>query len=116
MDDIANQLDDVRREIARLLSSYPTAPDDQKGEILVECDRLGGEVQELVGVLKLSIQRVLGTMRELPDDEDGEIEHVEQIARHGLRVAHCAGEEVSAAVRLIRQLREKQAAGDAHPE
>ena len=108
MDDVARQLDEVRREIAGLLSAYPDASADDKRDILNECEYLGGEVQELVGVLKLSIRQILGAVQELPDCDADEADHLEQIAQYGLRAAHCAGEEVSAAVRLIRQLRAKQ--------
>ncbi|MCP4593862.1 MAG: hypothetical protein GY842_24270 [bacterium] len=112
MDDIAQQLDDVRREIAQLLSTYPSATDDEKQEILNECEFLGGEVQELVGVLKLSIRQIMDATRSLHEDESPEYDHLTQIANCGIRVAHCAGEEVSAAVRLIRQLRGDQVAGE----
>lgn len=108
MDDIAQQLDRVRREMAHLLSSYPGAATARKQEILNRCEMLGGEVQELVGVLKLSIRKVINGAQSLEDAPAEELSHLGRIARYGLRVAHCAGEEVSAAVRLIRQLRREE--------
>jgi hypothetical protein len=108
MDDIAQQLDQVRREMAHLLSTYPGSGTDRKTEILNRCEALGGEVQELVGVLKLSIRKVLLGAHRIENAEPQELGHLDQIARYGLRVAHCAGEEVSAAVRLIRQLRKEE--------
>ncbi len=112
MDDIALQLDQVRQEIARLLSSYSNASTERKQEILTECDRLGGEVQELVGLLKLSIRKVLKLTSPQYEGPSAERDHLEQLAQYGLRVAHCAGEEVSAAIRLIRQLQTKQLTGE----
>ena len=112
MDDIAQQLDWVRREIAHLLSSYADAPAEVKQSILDQCDRLGGEVQELVGILKLNIRQITDATCSLHEDDSPERKHLEQIARYGLRVAHCAGEEVSAAVRLIRRLRAEQHTAD----
>ena len=108
MDDIAQELDQLRQEFAHLLSTYPSAPPEVKAGILDQCEHLGGEVQELVGVLKLAIRNVIDESSSATADEPADAEHLERIARHGLRVAHCAGEEVSAAVRLIRQLRTKQ--------
>ena len=108
VDDIAQQLDQVRREMAHLLSTYPGSATDRKTEILNRCEALGGEVQELVGVLKLSIRNVLLGAHKIENAEPQELGHLDQIARYGLRVAHCAGEEVSAAVRLIRQLRKEE--------
>jgi len=112
MDGIAQELDQVRREFAHLLSAYTSAPPEAKKDILNQCEHLGGEVQELVGVLKLAIRNVIDASRPPTGDESPDVEHLEQIANHGLRVAHCAGEEVSAAVRLIRQLREKQSTSE----
>ena len=110
MDDVARQLERARREIAGLLRAYPGVSDAEKEVILDECEHLGGEVQELVGLLKIGIRDVVSTTRALHEDEPARLGHVEQIARYGLRVAHCAGEEVSAAVRLIRRLRATQPA------
>ena len=112
MDSIAQQLDEVRRKIARLLSAYPSAAASEQEEILSECEYLGGEVQELVGVLKLHIRQIVAATCALHEEDSAEAEHLVQIARHGIRVAHCAGEEVSAAVRLIRQLRARQPTSD----
>ena len=112
MHDTAQKLDVVRREIARLLSSYAGASEAEKQEILDQCDRLGGEVQELVGILKLSIRQVMDATCALHEEESTELAHLEQIASYGLRVAHCAGEEVSAAVRLIRRLRAEHIPGE----
>lgn len=108
MDDIALQLDEVRREMAHLLSAYPGSAEERKLEILTRCEALGGEVQELVGVLKLSIRKVLAGAQGSDGASTEDLNHLDQIARYGLRVAHCAGEEVSAAVRLIRQLRREE--------
>ena len=112
MHDTAQELDVVRREIARLLSSYAGASEAEKQDILDHCDRLGGEVQELVGLLKLSIRQIMDATCALHEEESAELTHLEQSARYGLRVAHCAGEEVSAAVRLIRRLRTEETAGE----
>ncbi|MCK4659943.1 MAG: hypothetical protein KAV82_10520 [Phycisphaerae bacterium] len=113
MDDIAEQLDQVRGEFAHLLSAYPGASSEEKQEILDHCEFLGGEVQELVGVLKLSIHRITNiALSSIEEEAPREADQLEQIARQGIRVAHGAGEEVSAAVRLIRQLQDKQTTGE----
>jgi hypothetical protein len=105
MEDIARQLDNVRSEMVSLLYDYTLATESQRTEIYEQCETLGGEVQELIGLLKLSIR---GTNRQAAAHAEVDPDYAAQIdrmSRESLSAIHSAGQEVSAAVRALRESR-----------
>ncbi|MCB9851177.1 MAG: hypothetical protein H6817_10795 [Phycisphaerales bacterium] len=105
MEDIARQLDSVRDEMVQLLRDYPYASDRDREDIYTRCEFLGGEIQELVGVLKLAIRN---TNAEAAEEADHDPEYYSEVARlstESLVAIHSAGEEVAAAITMLRESR-----------
>ncbi len=109
MEATARQLDDVRDEMVELLRQYPFASDSDREVIYERCEVLGGEIQELVGVLKLAIRT---TSREVCEDGGEDEAYTAEIARlssQSLAAIHAAGEEVAEAIAMLRETREPPA-------
>jgi len=109
MEDIARQLDHVRDELVHLLHDYTVANDKGRAAIYRRCEMLGGEVQELVGLLKLAIRDVNNEAAQHADTDPVYADEIERLSRESLEAIHAAGEEVSCAVKLLR---ESQATSD----
>jgi hypothetical protein len=106
MEDIAHQLDEVRDEMVSLLREYPYASDRERDIIYERCEMLGGEIQELVGLLKLAIRsadREAVTDRERDPDYS---EEISRLARESMTAIHSAGLEVAAAITMLRETRD----------
>lgn len=107
MEDIARQLDEVRDEMIALLHEYPYAADRDRETIYERCELLGGEIQELVGLLKLAIRT---TNREANEESADDPEYTSEIARlstESLKAIHSAGQEVAAAIAMLRETRDE---------
>lgn len=105
VEDIARELDEVRDEMIDLLHEYPFASDRDRGVIYDRCELLGGEIQELVGLLKLAIRHTNAEM-DAEDRRDPEYqEEVSRLSRESLNAIHLAGQEVAAAITLLRETR-----------
>lgn len=105
MEDIARELDEVRDEMIALLHEYPYASDRDRDHIYERCELLGGEIQELVGLLKLAIHE---TNHDADDRNERDPEYsaeITRLSRESLRAIHVAGEEVAAAIALLRETR-----------
>ena len=105
IDEVAQQLDDVRNEMLRLLQEYPDASDHGREHIYERCESLGGEIQELVGLLKLHI---CTANRQVAAEADGDMAYASEIARvshESLAAIHAAGLEVAGAVTMLREAR-----------
>ena len=105
MEETARQLDTVRDELVSLLYQYTVAPEPDRSQIYERCETLGGEIQELIGLLKLSIRTA---DHDASEQSEADPEYAEQICRmshESLAAIHAAGEEVNAAVRLLRESR-----------
>lgn len=108
MEETARQLDNVRDELVSLLYQYTVAAEPEKSRIYERCETLGGEIQELIGLLKLSIRTA---DRDASEQSDVDPEYARQIGRmshESLAAIHAAGEEVNAAVKLLRESRPLQ--------
>ena len=91
MEGIAQELDEVRDELVSLLQDYPYAGDRDRERIYERCETLGGEIQELVGLLKLAIR---STDRAVAAEADGDPEYareVSRLSRESLASIHFAG-------------------------
>ena len=107
MENIAQQLDEVRDEIVTLLREYPYASNRDREEIYERCELLGGEIQELVGLLKLAIRT---TNHEAACEADADPEYYAEICRlseESLTAIHTAGLEVAAAISMLRESRDE---------
>jgi len=117
MEHIARELDDVRDEMITLLNEYPYASDGDRSAIYERCEFLGGEIQELVGLLKLAIRR---TNIEAHSEAESDPEYTDEVGRlsqESLYAIHAAGEEVAAAITLLRETRpEKDGADELIPD
>ncbi len=105
MEDIARQLDDVRDEMVQLLNEYPHVEGPDREEIYERCEVLGGEIQELVGLLKMAI-RSANKEAETERDADPAYTHqIQQLSSESLAAIHEAGVEVSAVISVLRERR-----------
>jgi hypothetical protein len=114
MENIAQQLDEVRDEIVTLLREYPYASNRDRDEIYQRCELLGGEIQELVGLLKLAIRT---TNQEAACEADSDPEYYAEICRlseESLSAIHTAGLEVAAAISMLRESRDEPPLVDDH--
>jgi hypothetical protein len=104
MEDLALQMDSIREELCRLLDLYEHANPEQQRAIARRCEQLGGQVQDLVGMLKFSL---LQMRREAESYDDGHQEYadqVDEVTRVGLQTIHTAGQEVARAIRFLREV------------
>ena len=105
MEAIALELDQVRDELVGLLQDYPYAGERDRELIYERCETLGGEIQELVGLLKLAIR---STDRAAAAEADRDPEYAREVSRlsqESLAAIHLAGMEVSAAISALREAR-----------
>jgi hypothetical protein len=102
MEEIANQLDQVREEMAHLLQAYATADDTSREHIYERCESLGGEIQELVGLLKMTIYNANREAEAERDTDPAYALEIAELSRDSLAAIHAAGREVSAAITLLR--------------
>ncbi len=112
MEHIARQLDEVRDEMIALLHEYPYASDRDRDTIYERCELLGGEIQELVGLLKLAIRT---TNREVDAESASDAEYSLEIARlssESLHAIHSAGQEVASAIAMLRETRDEPDSSD----
>ena len=105
VEDIAKQLDDVRDEMVQLLRTYPYAPERERVEIYRRCEYLGGEIQELIGVLKLAIRNSNREAEGEADNDPAYWDEVSRLSAQSLAAIHSAGEEVAAAITMLRESR-----------
>lgn len=105
MEDIAKQLDNVRDEMVQLLRSYPYAGERERGDIYRRCEYLGGEIQELIGVLKLAIRNSNREAAVEADTDPAYWDEVNRLSTQSLAAIHSAGEEVAAAIAMLRESR-----------
>lgn len=105
MEDIAQQLDTVRDEMVQLLRSYPYAGERERTEIYHRCEYLGGEIQELIGVLKLAIRMSNREAAVEADNDPAYWDEVNRLSTQSLAAIHSAGEEVAAAIAMLRESR-----------
>ena len=108
MEEIANQLDQVREEMAQLLHAYATADESSREHIYHRCESLGGEIQELVGLLKLTIYNANREAEAEADSDPIYAREIAELSRDSLAAIHAAGREVSAAITLLRSSREEE--------
>jgi hypothetical protein len=105
MEDIAHELDQVRDEMVALLREYPYASDRERALIYERCELLGGEIQELVGLLKLSIRNADREAAAEADNDPAYYAEITRLARESMAAIHSAGEEVAAAITMLRESR-----------
>ena len=102
MQRLLDQLEFTRRELSRLLTLCQQASPDQREWITERCDSLGGDVQELVGLLKLALFRV----RQEAADEHSTNPHAaakkETMATAALQAVDQASDEIGKAIRVLR--------------
>jgi hypothetical protein len=102
MDDLAQQMDRVRDELCRLLDMYEEADAAQRRAIASRCEQLGGQVQDLVGMLKFSLLHLRQEARSSLG-VDGEYRaKMDEVTTGGLRTIHAVGEEIAQAIRYLR--------------
>ena len=105
MEDIARQLDDVRDEMVQLLNDYPHVDGQDRENIYERCEVLGGEIQELVGLLKMAI-RSANKEAEIERNSDPTYsDQIRQLSDESLAAIHEAGVEVSAVIAVLRERR-----------
>jgi len=102
---IAKQLDNVRDEMVQLLRSYPYAGERERSEIYRRCEFLGGEIQELIGVLKLAIRNSNRDAAVEADNDPAYWDEIKRLSTQSLAAIHSAGEEVAAAITMLRESR-----------
>ena len=106
MESLARQLDEVRDEMVRLLQEYPNASDMDREHIYERCELLGGEIQELVGLLKLTLRQANSEAEQEASDDPTYVDEIARMTQDSLYAIHAAGEEVSAAITMLRDSRE----------
>jgi len=106
MEAIAQELDQVRDELVRLLQDYPYACESDRDNIYQRCESLGGEIQELVGLLKLAIRNTDRAASAEADCDPDYTQEVSRLSRESLVAIHEAGQEVSAAIDMLREARD----------
>lgn len=105
MEHIARKLDAVRDEMVQLLREYPYVSETERNDIYHRCEFLGGEIQELVGVLKVAICASSREAAEEADRDPSYWSEVSRLSRQSLAAIHSAGEEVAAAITMLREAR-----------
>ena len=105
METTARQLDEVRSEMVHLLQEYPFASDGDREIIYERCELLGGEIQELVGLLKLTICQTTREANLESDDDEAYTQEIARLSTESLHAIHAAGEEVANAIAMLREAR-----------
>ena len=105
IDEIAQQLDDVRTEMLQLLQEYSEANEFGQEYIYQRCESLGGEIQELVSLLKLHIRTANRQVYAEGQHDPAYAAEIERVSRASLVAVHAAGLEVAGAVRMLRETR-----------
>jgi hypothetical protein len=104
MEDLAVQMDSIREELCRLLDLYEHADADQQRAIARRCEQLGGQVQDLVGMLKFSLLQMRREAESYDEAYGDYADQVDEVTRVGLRTIHTAGQEVARAIRFLREV------------
>lgn len=102
MEDLAQQMDRVRDELCRLLDMYEEANSDQRRAIARRCEQLGGQVQDLVAMLKFSLLQLRREARGSDGIEGEYCTKMNEVTTGGLRTIHAVGEEIAQAIRYLR--------------
>ncbi len=105
MEDIAKQLDDVRDEMVQLLNEYPHVEGQERNDIYERCEVLGGEIQELVGLLKMAIRSANQEAEAESETDPAYTEQIQKLSNESLAAIHEAGVEVSAVISVLRDRR-----------
>jgi len=105
MEDIAKQLDDVRDEMVQLLNEYPYVEGREREDIYERCEVLGGEIQELVGLLKIAIRSANQEAEAERDADPTYSDQIQKLSSESLAAIHEAGVEVSAVISVLRERR-----------
>ena len=105
VEETARQLDNVRDELVNLLYQYTTADEPERSRIYERCETLGGEIQELIGLLKLSIRSANRDADAQSEADPEYARQIDQMSHESLVAIHAAGQEVNSAVRLLRESR-----------
>lgn len=105
MEDIAKQLDDVRDEMVQLLNEYPYVEGQEREDIYERCEVLGGEIQELVGLLKIAIRSANQEAESERNSDPAYSEQIQKLSSESLAAIHEAGVEVSAVISVLRERR-----------
>jgi len=105
VEDIARQLDDVRDEMVQLLNDYPHVEGREREDIYERCEVLGGEIQELVGLLKLAIRSAKSEAESERDSDPTYSNQIDRLSQESLAAIHEAGVEVSAVISVLRERR-----------
>ncbi|UCG15558.1 MAG: hypothetical protein JSV19_09715 [Phycisphaerales bacterium] len=113
MEQLAIQMDRIRDELCRLLDMYDEADRPQQRAIARRCEELGGQVQDLVGMLKFSLLELRKEAQEIGGGSNDQAEEVEQVTNLGLQTIHAAGQEVAQAIRCLRNVWDEEADADA---
>ena len=103
MDQLARQMDRVREELCRLLDLYEEADPTQRRAIASRCEQLGGQVQDLVGMLKFSLLQLREEAQTTSEANPEYVRQVADVTGNGLRAIHQAGEEIGQAIRFLRE-------------
>ena len=112
MEQLAIQMDRIRAELGRLLDMYDDADPPQQRAIARRCEELGGQVQDLVGMLKFSLLELRNEAQTMDGIEDDQAEQVEHVTSLGLQTIHAAGQEVAQAIRFLRDVWDEEAEAD----
>ncbi len=104
MEDLAIEMDCIREELCDLLSRYEEADAVEQRAIAERCEQLGGQVQDLVGMLKFSLLELRREAHEAGGEMIDQLDQVEEVTDLGLRTIHAAGLEVARAIRFLREV------------
>jgi len=104
MEDLAIEMDCIREELCDLLSRYEVADESEQQVIAERCEQLGGQVQDLVGMLKFSLLELRREAHDAGGEMDEHLDQVEEVTDLGLRTIHAAGQEVARAIRFLREV------------
>jgi len=105
IDEIAQQLDDVRTEMLQLLQEYSEANEFGREYIYQRCESLGGEIQELVSLLKLHIRTANQQVGVEKQNDPAYAAEIDRVSQASLAAVHSAGLEVAEAIRMLRETR-----------
>jgi hypothetical protein len=97
-------MESIRRELGRLVHRYGRAGEAERERIVARCDVLGGELQELFGLVKLALLRTHEQALDASVGCPDIMIRTENATREALQAVHQAAEEIAGAVRVLRNL------------
>ncbi len=108
IEEIACQLDTVRQEMAWLLNAYTEADERDRDQIYERCETLGGEIQELVALLKLTVQTARRAAEAEAGSDPAYCQEITELTQDSLAAIHAAGTEAATAISVLRESRHRE--------